>query len=196
MTRLWSVKWKWWQMLFSWAPKSLWTVTTAMKLKDTCSLEEKLWQPYTVLKSRDITLPAKFCLVKAMVFLVAMRGCGSWTIKKVEHWRIDAFDLWCQRRYLRVSCTITRSNQSVLKEINSEYLLEGLMLKPRLQYFVQLMRRTASLETILFLGKIEGKRRRGRQRMRWFANIVDSVALNLNKLGSSEGKGSLICCCP
>ena len=186
MTRLWSVKWKWWQMLFSWAPKSLWTVTTAMKLKDTCSLEEKLWQTYTVLKSRDITLPAKFCLVKAMVYLVAMCGCESWTIKKVEHWRIDAFDLWCQRRYLKVSCTITRSNQSVLKEINPEYLLEGLMLKLRLQYFVQLIRRTASLEKILFLGKIEGKRRKGRQRMRWFANIMDSMDLNLNKLGSRE----------
>ena len=92
---LWSIKWKQRQMLFSWAQKSLQTVTTAMKLKDTCSLEEKLWQTYTVLKSRDITLPAKFCIVKAMVFPVVMHGCESWTIKKAEHWRIDAFELWC-----------------------------------------------------------------------------------------------------
>ena len=95
ITTLWSIKWKRWQMLFSWAPKSLQTVTTAMKLKDTCSLEEKLWQTYAVLKSRDITLPAKFCIVKAMVFPVVMHGCESWTIKKAEHWRIDAFELWC-----------------------------------------------------------------------------------------------------
>ena len=118
-----------------------------------------------VLKSRDITLPAKVCLVKAIVFLVVMYGCESWTIKKAECQRIDTFDLWCWKRLLRVPWTARRSNQSILKEISPEYSLEGLMLTLKLQYFGHLMRRTESLEKMLMLGKIEGRRRRGQQRM-------------------------------
>ena len=114
----------------------------------------------SILKSRDITLPTKFCLVKAMGFPVVMYGCESWTIKKAEHQRIDAFELWCWRRLLRVPWTAKKSNQSILKEISPEYSLEGLMLKLKLQYFGHLMRRTNSLEKTLMLGKIEGKRRR------------------------------------
>ena len=121
----------------------------------------------SILKSRDITLPTKVCLVKAMVFPVVMYGCESWTIKKAEHRRIDAFGLWCWRRLLRVPWTARRSNQSILKEISPEYSLEGQMLKLKLQYFGHLMRRTDSLEKML--GKIEGGRRRGRQRMRWLS---------------------------
>ena len=119
------------------------------------------------LKSTDITLPTKVCLVKAMVFLVVMYWCESWTIIKAEHRRIDVFELWCWRRLLRVPWTARRSNQSILKETSSEYSLEGLMLKMKLQYFVHLMWRTDSLEKTLMLGKIEGGRRRGQQRMRW-----------------------------
>ena len=114
----------------------------------------------SILKSRDITLSTKICLVKAMVFLVVMYGCESWTIKKAEHRRIDAFELWCWRRLLRVPWTARRSNQSILKEISTEYSLEGLMLKLKLQYFCHLMRRSDSLEKTLMLGKIEGRKRR------------------------------------
>ena len=114
-----------------------------------------------ILKSRDITLPTKVCLVQAMVFAVVMCGCESWTIKKAEHQRIDAFELWCWRRLLRVPCTARRSNQSILKEISPEYSLEGLMLMLKLQYFGHLMRRVDSFEKTLMLGKIEGRRRRG-----------------------------------
>ena len=122
------------------APKSLQMVTAAVKLKDACSLEEKLMTKLdSILKSRDITLPTKFCLVKAMVFPIVMYGYESWTIKKAEGQRIDAFELWCWRRLLRVSWTARRSNQSILKEINPEYSLEGLMLKLKLQYFGHLM---------------------------------------------------------
>ena len=121
--------------------------------------------PDSILKSRDITLPPKVCIVKAMVFLVVMYGCESWTIKKAEHRRIDAFKLWCWRRFLTVPWTSRRSNQSILKEINPEYSLEGLMLK--LQYFGHLMWKADSLKKILMLGKIEGKRRSRWQRMRW-----------------------------
>ena len=127
----------------------------------------------SILKSRDITLPTNFCLVKAMVFPVVMYGCESWTVKKVEHWRIDAFELWCCRRLLRVPWTSRRSNQSFLKEISPGCSLEGLMLKLRLQYFGHLMQRTDSHEKSLKLGKIEGGRRRGRQRMRWLDDITD-----------------------
>ena len=116
----------------------------------------------SILKSRDITFPTKVCLVKAMVFPVFMYRCESWTIKKAEHWRTDAFELWCWRRLLWVPWTARRSNQSILKEISPEYSLEGLMLKLKLQYFGHLMRRTDSLEKTLMLGKIEGRRRRGR----------------------------------
>ena len=120
----------------------------------------------SIFKSRDITLPAKVHLVKPMVFPVVTYGCESWTIKKAEHWRMDAFELWCWRRLLRVPWTARRSNWSVLKEISPEYSLEGLMLKLKLQYFGHLMQRTDSLEKTLMLGKIEGRRRRGQQRMR------------------------------
>ena len=136
----------------------------------------------SILKSRDITLPTKVHLVKAMVFPVVMYGCESWTIKKAEHWRIDAFELWCWRRCLRVPWTARRSNQSILKEISPEYSLEGLMLKLKFQYFGNLIWRTDSLEKTLILGKIEGGRRRGRQRMRWLDGITDSMDMSLSEL--------------
>ena len=120
----------------------------------------------SILKSKDITLPTKVCLVKAMVFPVVTYGCESWTVKTAEHRRIDAFELWCWRRFLRVPLTARRSNQFILKEISPEYSLEGLMLKLKLQYFGHLMQRVDSLEKTLMLGRIEGRRRRGRQRMR------------------------------
>ena len=121
----------------------------------------------SILKSRDITLPTKLCLVKAMVFPLVMYGCESWTTKKAEHWRIDDFELWCWRRLLRVPWTARRSNQSILKEISTEYSLEGLTLMLKLQSFGHLMRRADSLEKTLMLGKLEGRRRRKWQRMRW-----------------------------
>ena len=135
----------------------------------------------SILKNKDITLPTKVCLVKAMVFPVLMYGCESWTIKKAEHWRIDAFELWCWRRLLRVPWIASRSNRSILKEISSEYSLEGLMLKLKLklQYFGYLMQRTESLEKTLMLGKIEGGGRRGQQRMKWLDGSMD---MNLSKL--------------
>ena len=136
----------------------------------------------SILKSRDITLPTKVHLVKAMVFPVVIYGCESWTIKKAEHWRIDAFELWCWRRLLRVPWTAGRSNQSILNEISPECSLKGLMLKMKLQYFGHLMRRTDSLEKTLMLGKIEGGRRRGRQRMRWLNDITNSMDMSLRKL--------------
>ena len=122
---------------------------------------------HSLLKSRDITLPTKVHLIKAMVYPVVMNGCDNWTIKKSEHGRIDAFELWCWRRLLRVPWTARRSNQSILKEISPEYSLEGLMLKLKLQYLGLLMRRTDSFDKTLILGKIEAGRRRGQQRMRW-----------------------------
>ena len=128
------------------------------------------------------TLPTKVCLVKAMVFSVVAYGCESWTIKKAECERIDTFDLWCWRRLLRVPWTARRSNQSILKEISPEYSLEGLMLKLKLQYFGHLMQRTDSLEKTLMLGKIEGGRRRRRQRMRWLDGIIDWIDMSLSKL--------------
>ena len=136
----------------------------------------------SILKSRDITLPTKVHLVKAMVFPVVMYGCESWTIKKAECLRIDAFELWCWRRLLRVPWTARRSNQSILKEISPEYSLEGLMLKLKFQYFGHLMWRTDSFEKTLMLGKIKGRRRRGRQRMRWLDSITDSMDMSLSKL--------------
>ena len=173
-------KWKQWETLFWGAPKSLQMVTAAVKLKDTCSLEA-MTNLDSILKSRDITLPTKVRLVKAMVFPVVVYGCESWTIKKAERRRIAAFELWCWRRLLRVPWTARRSNQSVLKEISPDYSLEGLMLKLKLQYFGHLMWRVDSLEKTLTLGGIED-RRRGWQRMRWLDGITDSMHVNLGKL--------------
>ena len=136
----------------------------------------------SILKSRDLTLPTKVCLVKAMVFLVVMYGCESWTIKKAECQGIDAFELWCWRRLLRVPWTSGRSNQSILKEISPEYSLEELMLKLKRQSFGHLMQRADSLEKTLMLGKIEGRRRKGRQRMRWLDGITDSMDMSLSQL--------------
>ena len=136
----------------------------------------------SILKSKDITLPTKVRLVRAMVFPIVMYGCESWTIKKAEHRRIDTFELWCWRRLLRVPWTARRSNQSILKEISPGCSLEGLMLKLKLQYFGHLMQRTDSLEKTLMLGGIQGGRRRGRQRMRWLDGITDSMHMNLGVL--------------
>ena len=136
----------------------------------------------SILKSRDITLPTKVCLVKAMVFPVAMYGCESWTVKKAECWRIDAFELWCWRRLLRGPWTARRSNESILKEISPGISLEGMMLKLKLQYFGHLMWRLDSLEKSLMLGGIGGRRRSGRQRMRWLDGITDSMDVSLSEL--------------
>ena len=149
----------------------------------------------SILKRRDITLPTVVCLVKAMVFPVVMYGCESWTVKKAECQKIDAFELWCWRRLLRVPWTARRSNQSILKEISPACSLEGLMLKLKLQYFGQLMLRADSLEKTLMLGGIGGRRRRGRQRMRWLDGITDLMDMSLGKLpGVGDGQGGLACC--
>ena len=136
----------------------------------------------SILKSRDITLPTKVCLVKAVVFPVVMYGCENWTVIKADCRRIDAFELWCWRRLLRVPWTARRSNQSILKEIKPGISLEGMMLKLKLQYFGHLMRRVDSLEKTLMLGRIGGRRRRGRQRMRWLDGITDSMDVSLSEL--------------
>ena len=151
---------KQWQILFSWAPKSLQTVTAAMKLRRMLLGRKAMTNLDSILKNRDITLPTKFHLVKAMVFPVVMYGCESWTIRKAECWRTDVFELWYWRRLLRVPWT-ARSSQSILREINPEYSLEGLMLKLKLQQFAHLMQRADLFEKILMLGKIEGRERRG-----------------------------------
>ena len=174
--------WKQWQTIF---------LGSKSTVDGDCSHEIKrhllLWRKGlanldSILRSKDITLPTKVCLVKAMVFPIAMYGCESWTIKKVEYQRIDAFELWCWRRLLRVPWTARRSNQSILKEISPGCSLEGLMLKLKLQYFGHLMWRTDSLEKTLMLGEIGGRRRRGRQRMRWLDGITDSVDVSLSEL--------------
>ena len=153
-----------------------------MKLKDAYSLGKKVMSSLdSIFKSRDITLPTKVCLVEAMVFPVVMYGCESWTVKKAERWRIDAFELWCWRRLLRVPWTARRSNQSILKEINPGISLEGMMLKLKLQYFGHFMRRIDSLEKTLMLGGIGG-RRRGRPRMRWLDGITDLMDVSLSEL--------------
>ena len=168
--------------VFGGSPKSLQMVTAAMKLKDACSLGKVMTNLDSILKNRDITLPTKVCLDKAMVFPIVMSRCESWTIKKSESQRIDAFEMWCWRRLLRFPWTAGRSNQSILKEINPEYSLEGLMLRLKLQYIGHLVQRANSSENTLMLGKVDGKRSRGWQRMRWLGSITDSLDMNLRKL--------------
>ena len=141
-------------------------------------------------------MPTKVCLVNAVFFPVVMYGCESWTVKKAEHRRIDAFELWCWRRLLRVPWTARRSNQSILKDINPGCSLEGLMLKLKLQYFDHLMRRADSFEKTLMLGGIGGRRRRGRQRMKWLDGITDSMDMSLSKLRELVMEGGLACCSP
>ena len=153
-----------------------------MKLRLLLLGRKVMTNPDSMLKSRDITLPTKVRLVKAMVFPIVMYGCESWTIKKAEDRRTDSFELWCWRRLLRVPWTARRSNQSILKEIGLGCSLEGLKLKLKLQYFGHLMQRAVSFEKTLMLGKIEGRRRRGRQRMRWLDGITDSMDMSLSEL--------------
>ena len=169
------------EILFLGAPESLLMVTAALQLKDSLLGSKAITNLYSVLKCRNITLPTKVCLVKAVVFQVVMYGCESWTIKKAECQRINAFRLWCWRRLLRVPWTARRSNQSILREISPEYSLEGLMLKLKLQYFGHLMRRADSFEKTLMLGKIED-RRRGWQRITWLDGITVSMDMSLSKL--------------
>ena len=174
-------QWKQCQTLFFWAPTSL-QIDCSHEIKRHLLLGRKVMTNLdSILKSRDITLSTKIHLVNAMVFPVVMYGCESWTIKKAERRRTDAFELWCWRRLLRVSWTARRSNQPILKEFSLEYSLKGLMLKLKLQYFGYLMRRTDSLEKTLMLGKIEGRRRRGQERMRWLDGITDSTDMSLSK---------------
>ena len=175
-------QWKQWLTLFFWAPKSLQVVTAAMKLRHLLLGRKVMTNLDSILKSRDITLSTKVCLVKAMVFPMVMYGCESWTIKKAECWRIDAFELWCWRRLLRIPWTARRSNQSILKEISPGCSLEGLMLKLKLQYFGHLMRRADSFEKTLMLGKMKGRRRKGWQRMRWLDGITDLMDMGLSGL--------------
>ena len=150
----------------------------------------------SILKSRHVTLLTKFCMVKVIVFPVVMYGCESWTIKQTEDQRIDAFKLWCWRRLLRVPWIARRSNEPMLKQINPEYSLEGLLVKLKFQYFGHLIRRAESLEKTLVTGKIEGRRRRGQQRTRWLDGITDSVDMVDQTLGDNEGQGTLACYSP
>ena len=180
-----------WQISSSWALKSLWMVPVAMKSEDICFSSGKLWKLDGVLKSRDITLWTKFSTVKAVVFPVVTDGCESWTVKKAGHQRIDASKLWCWRRLLRVPWTARRSNQPILREINTDCSLEGLMLK--LQYSGHLMWTADTLEKSLMLGKIEG-RRRACHRMRWQDGITNTVDMNLGKLRKMVRDRGLVCC--
>ena len=175
-------QWKQCQTLFLGAPKSLQMVITAMKLRHLLLERKVMTNLDSILKSRDIALLTKVRLVKAMVFPIVMYRCESWTIKKVECWSIDAFELWCWRRLLRVPWTARKSNRSILKEVSPGCSLEELMLKLKLQYFGHLMWRADSFEKTLMLGKIEGRRRRGQQRMRWLDGLTDSMDMGLGGL--------------
>ena len=190
-------QWKQWQIVFYWGPKSLQMVTATIKLKDACFLEEKSqarvleWvaiafsnekSKQLIKKQRHHFADKGLYSLKAMVFPVVMYRCESWTIKKAECWRIDAFKLWCWRRLLRVPWTVKRSNQSILKKISPEFSLEGRILKLKLQSFGHLIWRTDSLEKTLMLGKTEGRRRRRQQRMRWLDGITNSMNMSLSKL--------------
>ena len=187
-------QWKQCQTLFFWAPKSLQMIIAA-KIKRRLLLGRKVMTNLdSIFKNRDITLPTKVRLVKAMVFPVVTYGCESWTVKKAECQRIDAFELWCWRRLLRVPWTARKSNQSILKEISPACSLEGLMLKLKLQYFGHLMWRVDSLEKTLMVGGIGGRRRRGRQRMRWLDGIIDSMDEFEWTPGVGDGQGGLSCC--
>ena len=177
------LQWKQWLTLFFWGSKITADGDHSHEIKRHLLLGRKVVTNLdSILKSRDITLPTKVGLVKAMVFPAVMYGCESWAIKRAECKRIDAFELWCWRRLLRVPWTARRSNQSILKEISPGCSLEGLILKLKLQYFVHLMWRADSFEKTLMLGKIEGGRRRGRQRMRWLDGITNSMDMGLGRL--------------
>ena len=173
-----------WLTLFFWAPESLqMMIDCSHEIKRRLLLGRKVMTNQdSILKSRDITLPTKLCLIKAMVFPVVMYDCGSWTVKKAERQRIDAFELWCWRRLLSVPWTARRSSQSILKEISPGCSLEGMMLKLKLHYFGHLMQSVDSLEKTLMLGGIGGRRRRGRQRMRWLDGITDSMDISFSEL--------------
>ena len=176
-------QWKRWQILFWGGSKITADGDCSHDIKRCLLLGRKTMTNLdSILKSRDITLPTKVHVVKAMVFPAVMYGCESWSIKKAECWRIDVFELWCWRRPLRVPWTARRSNQSILKEISPEYSLEGLMLKLKLQYFGHLMQRADSFEKTLILGKTDGRRRRGYRRMRWLDGITDWMDMSLGKL--------------
>ena len=176
-------QWKQWLTLFWGGSKITADSDCSNEIKRRLLLGRKVMTNLdNILKSRDITLPTKVCLVKAMVFPVVMYGCESWTVKKAEHWRIDAFALWCWRRLLRVPWTVRRSNQSILKEISPGHSLEGLVLKLKLWYFGHLMRRADSFDKTLMLGKIGGRRRRVQQRMRCLDGITDSMDIGLGRL--------------
>ena len=175
-------QWKQRQTLFSWGSKITEDGDCSHEIKRCLLLGRKAMTNLdSILTSRDVTFPTRVCLVKAMVFSVVIYGCESWTTEKVEHGRIDAFELWCWIRLLRVPWTARRSKQSIVKEINPDYSLEGLMLKLKCQYFGHLMQRTDSMEKTLMLGKTEERRRRGQKRMRLLDDITDSMDMSLSK---------------